>query len=72
MSSNSGLTASAFPKQISLILLDSLEYVEALPQKIVLIDGKQLASLMIDYNVEVAPAKAYVLQRLDQAYFENL
>jgi len=59
------ITSSGFTR-------DALEYVEAIPQKIVLIDGKQLASLMIDYNVGVAPAKTYVLKRLDQAYFENL
>ena len=45
---------------------------EAIPQKIVLIDGKRLASLMIDFNVGVTPSKTYVLKRLDHAYFENL
>jgi len=59
------ITSSGFTR-------DAWEYVEALPQKIVLIDGKHIASLMIDYNVGVAPAKTYVLKRLDQAYFENL
>jgi len=59
------ITSSGFTR-------DAWEYVEALPQKIVLIDGKHIASLMIDYNVGVAPAKTYVVKRLDQAYFENL
>lgn len=50
---------------------DAIGFVEAMPQKIVLIDGKLLASLMIDHNVGVAPAKTYTLKRLDQDYFEN-
>jgi restriction system protein len=51
---------------------DALEFVEAMPQRIALIDGKQLASLMIDNDVGVSPTKAYTLKRLDQDYFENL
>ncbi|MGJ5813667.1 restriction endonuclease [Paludibaculum fermentans] len=51
---------------------DALEFVEALPQKIILVDGKQLASLMIEYDVGVSFTKAYTLKRLDQDYFENL
>ena len=51
---------------------DALEYVEEMPQRIILIDGKQLASLMIEHNVGVAPAKSYTLKRMDQDYFENL
>jgi restriction system protein len=47
-------------------------YVEAIPQKIVLIDGVKLAAFMIDHNVGVAPAKSYILKRLDQDYFESL
>jgi restriction system protein len=59
------MTTSRFSK-------DALEYVEEMPQRIILIDGKQLASLMIEHNVGVAPARAYTLKRLDQDYFENL
>jgi restriction system protein len=59
------ITTSYFSK-------DALEYVEAIPQKIVLIDGVKLASFMIDHNVGVAPAKSYILKRLDQDYFESL
>jgi len=59
------ITTSYFSK-------DALEYVEAIPQKIVLIDGVKLASFMIEHNVGVAPAKSYVLKRLDQDYFESL
>ncbi len=59
------ITTSYFSK-------DALEYVEAIPQKIVLIDGVKLASFMIGHNVGVAPAKSYILKRLDQDYFESL
>jgi restriction system protein len=59
------ITTSTFTK-------DALEFVEAMPQKIVLIDGKYLASLMIEHNVGVSPTKTYTLKRLDQDYFDNL
>ena len=53
------ITTSTFTK-------DALEFVEAMPQKIVLIDGKQLASLMIEHDVGVSPTRTYTLKRLDQ------
>ena len=59
------ITTSFFSK-------DALEYIEEMPQRIILIDGRRLASLMIEHNVGVAPAKMYTLKRLDQDYFENL
>ena len=51
---------------------DALEYIEEMPQRIILIDGRRLASLMIEHNVGVAPAKTYTLKRMDLDYFENL
>ena len=59
------ITTSTFTK-------DALEFVEVMPQKIVLIDGKRLASLMIEHDVGVSATKSYTLKRLDQDYFENL
>jgi restriction system protein len=59
------ITTSYFSK-------DALEYIEEMPQRIILIDGRRLASLMIEHNVGVASAKTYTLKRLDQDYFENL
>ncbi len=38
--------------------------------KVVLIDGEQLADLMIDHGVGVADHKAYVVRKLDSDYFE--
>ena len=51
---------------------DALDYVKEIQQRIILIDGKRLAALMIEHNVGVAPAKTYTLKRMDQDYFENL
>lgn len=59
------ITTSTFTK-------DASEFVEAMPQKIVLIDGKLLASLMIEHDVGVSPMRSYTLKRLDQDYFDNL
>lgn len=59
------ITSSGFTR-------DAVEYVRGLAQKIVLIDGKRLASLMIEYNVGVQPDKTYTLKRLDQSYFDDL
>ncbi len=51
---------------------DALEFVTKIPQKIVLIGGKQLAELMIEHDVGVGAKKSYTLKRIDQDYFENL
>ena len=47
------------------------KYVENLSKKIVLIDGKQLAAFMIEYNLGVSVKKAYVVKRIDTDYFEE-
>jgi restriction endonuclease Mrr len=39
--------------------------------KTVLIDGKRLAELMIDYDVGVTPVTTYQLKRVDSDYFNN-
>lgn len=50
---------------------DAKNYVDSLSKKIVLIDGKELASLMIEYNLGVSVKKAYVVKRIDTDYFED-
>ena len=45
------------------------EYASAIENKIILIDGRQLAQLMIDFNVGVATEATYELKRLDSDYF---
>jgi len=45
--------------------------VSSIDAKIVLIDGKRLAELMIDYDVGVTPVTTYQLKRVDSDYFGN-
>lgn len=40
--------------------------------KIVLIDGRELAKLMIEYNLGVSIESTYELKRIDSDFFENL
>lgn len=49
----------------------AVEYASKLKQvKMVLIDGNQLARLMIQHNIGVAEAERYVLKKVDLDYFE--
>jgi restriction system protein len=46
------------------------EYVKKISKKVILIDGKDLTELMIDYNIGVSIEEAYEIKRLDSDYFE--
>lgn len=48
---------------------DAHDFVDRIERKIVLIDGQQLAQLMIDYDVGVATARTYTIKRVDSDYF---
>jgi restriction system protein len=50
---------------------EAADYATRIDTKVVLIDGKQLAGLMIDFDVGVAPAATYVVKRIDSDYFEE-
>lgn len=50
---------------------DARNYVEKVDARIVLIDGRQLADFMIDYNVGVTTEAVYELKRIDTDYFED-
>src|SRR5262249_3500942 len=50
---------------------EAVEYIQRIERKIVLIDGRQLAQLMIDHDVGVATARAYVVKKLDLDYFDE-
>jgi restriction system protein len=50
---------------------DAREYVERIEKKIVLIDGEELAQLMIDHGIGVADMATYALKRVDADYFEE-
>ena len=51
---------------------DAVEYTRFLRERIVLIDGRELARLMVLNNVGVDDQQTYVLKRLDEDYFEAL
>ena len=40
-------------------------------KKIVLIDGRHLAELMIDHGVGVSPLATYTIHRVDEDFFEG-
>jgi restriction system protein len=50
---------------------DATDYATRIDTKVVLIDGKQLAGLMIDFDVGVAQAATYIVKRIDSDYFEE-
>jgi len=51
---------------------DAKKYVANIDTKVVLIDGKRLANLMIDYNVGVSEQTTYEIKSLDSDYFGEL
>ncbi len=56
------ITTSNFTKE-------ALEYTPRNETKIVLIDGEQLAQLMVDYNLGCNPQQTYELKKIDSDYF---
>jgi restriction system protein len=50
---------------------EAIDYAgKLLQQKVILVDGKQLSQLMIDYDVGVLKVETYTLKRLDAEYFQ--
>jgi restriction system protein len=56
------ITASSFSKE-------ALEYSPKNETKIIMIDGIQLAELMIEYNIGVSNQQTYEIKRIDSDYF---
>jgi|SRR5579862_2712805 len=50
---------------------DGVEYVKNIESKVVLIDGRQLAEYMIDFNVGVDPVISYEVKKVVSDYFEE-
>jgi restriction system protein len=48
---------------------DALDYVNTIDPKVILIDGRNLANLMIDFNLGTTTAANYELKRIDSDYF---
>lgn len=57
------ITTSSFTR-------DALEYANLINTKIILIDGAQLTSLMVDHNVAVARMGVYEIKKIDLDYFD--
>ena len=47
------------------------DYAAALHQKVILVDGRRLAELMIEHNIGVALEQSYVVKKIDSDYFEE-
>ena len=58
------ITTSAFNE-------NAREYAAGLHQKIILIDGRRLAELMIEHGISVAEEHAYSVKKIDSDYFEE-
>lgn len=56
------ITTSSFTR-------DAIDYVSRIDIRIVLVDGDQLAQLMIDNNIGVSPIASYEIKRIDSDYF---
>jgi restriction system protein len=50
---------------------DALAFASSVPSRVVLVDGTQLAELMIDHGVGVTEMTRYVLKRIDSDYFPS-
>lgn len=50
---------------------EAIDYATRIDTKVVLIDGKHLSSLMIDFDVGVSISSSYVVKRVDSEYFEE-
>jgi restriction system protein len=50
---------------------EAVAYVEHIDPKVVLIDGRRLAELMIDFEVGIATTRTYHVKRVDSDYFDE-
>jgi restriction system protein len=50
---------------------DAEDYAERVAARLVLIDGRALADLMVKYNVGVQDRETYVIKRIDEDFFED-
>jgi len=50
---------------------DAIDYVGRIDPHVVLVDGRQLAEYMIDYELAVTARAKYELKRIDSAFFND-
>ena len=48
---------------------EAIDFASRIDSKIVLIDGDQLAKLMIEHDVGVSTSRSYELKKIDSDYF---
>jgi restriction system protein len=58
------ITTSSFSREAE-------EYANIITSKIILINGEQLATLMVDHNVGISPVSVFEIKRIDSDYFEG-
>ena len=58
------ITTSSFSK-------GAIEYVKVIEPKVILIDGKTLTNLMIEFNVGTTTMESYQIKKIDLDYFEK-
>ena len=58
------ITTSSFPQSV-------YDFVTQVEYRIILINGDQLADLMIEYNVGLTPINEYQVKKIDFDYFEE-
>jgi restriction system protein len=58
------ITSSTFSKEAK-------QYAEGIERRVILIDGDQLARLMVDYNMGVSETETYVVKRINSDFFED-
>ena len=51
---------------------EARNYVKNLQQKVILIDGKELTQLMIEYNIGVSTYSTYIIKKIDSDYFDEV
>ncbi|MET3122295.1 restriction system protein [Oxalobacteraceae bacterium GrIS 2.11] len=51
---------------------DALDYIKMTDAKVVLIDGSQLANLMIEFDLGVSVSSSYIVKKIDSDYFEEI
>jgi len=58
------MTTSSFTK-------GATEYINAIPKRIILIDGAELTRLMVQYSVGVRTERTVAIKRIDLDYFDE-
>jgi len=51
---------------------DAKDYTERVAARLVLIDGRMLAELMVNLNIGVQDRETYVIKRIDEDFFEDV